>query len=60
MDKNRIDGSAKKATGAIKEVISKAIGDTKLQTDGKADKAEGKIQNVIGGLNDSLRSAIKN
>ena len=55
MDKNRIVGAAKQAKGAIKEIVGKAVGDAKLESQGKADKAEGKIQNAIGGLKDTLK-----
>jgi uncharacterized protein YjbJ (UPF0337 family) len=55
MDKDRIEGSAKQAKGAIKDAAGKITGDHKLQGEGKADKAEGKIQNAIGGLKDKLR-----
>ena len=54
-DKDRIKGSAKQIKGKGKEVVGKAIGDTKLQSEGKADKVEGKIQNAFGGLKDTLR-----
>jgi uncharacterized protein YjbJ (UPF0337 family) len=50
MDKDRIQGSAKHAKGAIKEVVGKVTGDAKLQADGKSDKTEGNIQNAVGGL----------
>ena len=55
MDKNRVNGSAKQAKGAVKEAVGKLTGDAKLQADGKADKSEGKIQNAIGGVKDALR-----
>ena len=55
MDKDRIVGSAKQVKGAVKEVVGKAVGDTKLELEGKADKIEGKVQNVIGGLKDTLK-----
>jgi uncharacterized protein YjbJ (UPF0337 family) len=55
MDKDRIAGSAKQVKGAVKEVVGKAVGDTKLESEGKADKIEGKVQNVIGGLKDTLK-----
>jgi uncharacterized protein YjbJ (UPF0337 family) len=59
MDKDRVEGAAKQAKGAIKEAIGKATGDAKLQSDGKADKAEGRIQNAIGGVKDAVRDAVK-
>jgi len=55
MDKDRIEGSAKQAKGAIKEVAGKVTGDAKLETEGKSDKAAGKVQNAVGGRKDTLR-----
>jgi uncharacterized protein YjbJ (UPF0337 family) len=55
MDKDRIDGSAEQAKGAVKETAGKIFGDKKLETDGKTDKAAGKMQNAIGGLKDAVR-----
>ena len=55
MDKDRVVGSAKQIKGAVKEVIGKAVGDAKLESEGKADKIEGKVQNVIGGLKDAVK-----
>ena len=54
MDKDRIEGAAKQAKGAVKEAVGKAVGDGTLQAEGKADKAEGKLQNTVGGLKDTL------
>jgi uncharacterized protein YjbJ (UPF0337 family) len=55
MDKDRIEGSARQAKGAVKETVGKVTGDSKLQGEGKADKAAGKIQNAVGGVKDALR-----
>jgi uncharacterized protein YjbJ (UPF0337 family) len=55
MDKDRLVGSAKQIKGTVKQVIGKAVGDVKLESDGKADKTEGKVQNAVGGLKDTLR-----
>lgn len=55
MDKDRVEGSVKQATGVIKETAGKITGDAKLQADGKADKTAGKIQNAVGGVKDALR-----
>jgi uncharacterized protein YjbJ (UPF0337 family) len=55
MDKDRIEGAAKQAKGAIKEAVGKLTGDAKLVADGKSDKLEGKIQNAIGGLKDAIK-----
>ena len=52
---DRVVGSAKQIKGAVKEVVGKAVGDAKLESEGKADKIEGKVQNAIGGLKDTLK-----
>ena len=54
-DKDRVVGSAKQIKGAVKQVVGKAVGDAKLESEGKADKIEGKVQNVIGGLKNTLK-----
>jgi len=59
MNKDRIEGAAKQAKGAVKEVVGKAVGDSKLVAEGKSDKVEGKIQNAVGGLKDAVKDALK-
>ena len=54
MDKDRIVGVGKQIKGAVKDVVGKAVGDSKLESEGRADKIEGKVQNTIGGLKDTL------
>jgi uncharacterized protein YjbJ (UPF0337 family) len=58
MDKDRVEGAAKQAKGAVKETWGKATGDAKTQAEGKADKAEGKVQNAVGGMKDTAREAL--
>ena len=55
MDKDRVVGSGKEIKGTVKEVVGKAVGDAKLESEGKADKLEGKVQNVVGGIKDTLK-----
>jgi uncharacterized protein YjbJ (UPF0337 family) len=55
MNKDRIEGSARQAKGAIKEVAGKVTGDAKLKAKGKTEKAAGKVQNAVGGLKDTVR-----
>ncbi len=59
MDKDRIEGAAHQAKGAIKEAAGKVIGDGKLQAEGKVEKEAGKVQNAVGGLKDTARDAVK-
>lgn len=56
MDKDRIEGSAREIKGAVKQVVGKAVGDAKLESDGKADRIEGKVQNAVGGIKDTLKA----
>jgi uncharacterized protein YjbJ (UPF0337 family) len=58
MDKDRIEGAATQAKGALKEAAGKVTGDAKLESEGAADKAAGKVQNAVGGVKDTLRDAI--
>ena len=55
MDKDRIEGSAHQAKGAVKEAIGKVTGDTKTQVEGTVEKAAGKVQNAVGGAKDAIR-----
>lgn len=55
MDKDRVIGSAKQIKGTVKQVVGKAVGDTKLQAEGNADKIDGRVQNAIGGVKDTLK-----
>ena len=59
MDKDRIAGSAQEIKGAVKVAAGKVLGDAKLQAEGQADKANGKVQNLVGGLKDAARDALK-
>jgi uncharacterized protein YjbJ (UPF0337 family) len=60
MDKDRIEGSATQAKGALKQAAGKITGDAKLQAEGSAEKTKGKLQNAVGGAKDALRDATKN
>jgi len=55
IDKDRVVGSAKQIKGSVKQVVGRAVGDAKLESEGKTDKIEGKVQNTIGGVKDTLK-----
>ena len=57
MDKDRIEGAAHQAKGAMKDAAGKLTGDTEMQAEGKAEKAAGKVQNAVGGAKDTMRDA---
>jgi uncharacterized protein YjbJ (UPF0337 family) len=47
MDKDRIAGAAKEIKGTVKQVVGKAVGDTKLESEGKVGlQARCKIQSA--------------
>lgn len=48
MDRQRIEGGLKKATGTIKEKAGQAIGNRHLESEGKAEKTEGRIRSGVG------------
>ena len=54
MNKDRIEGSLKQASGSVKETFGKLTGDAKIQAEGVAEKQEGKLQNAVGGAKDAL------
>ncbi len=58
MDKDRIEGAAHQAKGAVKEIVGKVTGDAKTEAEGAAEKAAGKVQNAVGGVKDAGRDAL--
>ena len=58
MDKDRVEGAAHQAKGAVKEAIGKVTGDAKTEAEGAAEKAAGKVQNAVGGMKDAAREAL--
>ena len=58
MDKQRMEGGLKKATGTIKEKAGQMTGDRDLEAEGKADKAEGKVRSAVGHVKDAAKEII--
>ncbi len=58
MNEDRIEGAATTLGGRAKTNLGEITGDAKLQSDGLADKARGSAQNMFGGAQDALRSAL--
>lgn len=58
MNEDRIEGAATTMGGQMKSDLGNLTGDRKLQADGLADKARGTTQNMFGGAQDALRSAL--
>ena len=58
MDKQRIEGGLKKATGTIKEKAGQITGDRDLEAEGKMEKAEGHLRSGIGHAKDAVREIV--
>ena len=58
MNEDRIEGAAKTLEGRFEKGVGDLTGDRKLQRDGLADQARGTGQNMFGGAQDALRSAL--
>jgi uncharacterized protein YjbJ (UPF0337 family) len=59
MDRNRIKGALRQATGSVKEAVGRVIGDKKMQAKGTAEKTAGKVQEAVGRAEDAVRTATK-
>ena len=59
MDRQRIEGGVKKATGSIKEQAGKAVGNRHLEGEGKAEKTEGHIRSGVGNAMDAIRDVVE-
>ncbi|MGD9966627.1 MAG: CsbD family protein [Hyphomonadaceae bacterium] len=55
MDEEHVKGAADKTSGAIKEGIGKAAGDTSMEAEGKLDKAKGEAREFAGDVKDAMR-----
>ena len=55
MDKQRIEGGLKKATGTVKEKAGQATGDRDLEAEGTMEKGEGRIRSGIGKAKDAVK-----
>jgi uncharacterized protein YjbJ (UPF0337 family) len=58
MDRDRIEGGAKKVTGGLKESVGRGLGDEKTEAEGAAEKTEGRAQSAIGHVKDAVREIV--
>lgn len=59
MSTNRVEGAGRKAAGAVKQAVGKAVGNDRLQAEGAAEKAVGLAQNTVGKAQDKLADRIR-
>ena len=46
--KDKVEGTAKEATGKLKEKVGEALGDPGMRDQGTAEKLGGKVQKKVG------------
>ena len=59
MDRQRIEGSLRKASGTVKDKAGTMTGDRNLEAEGKTEKAEGSVRSGIGKAKDAARDLFK-
>jgi uncharacterized protein YjbJ (UPF0337 family) len=55
VDKERIEGGLRKATGKIKETVGHITGNRDTEAEGKAEQAEGRVRSAVGLVKDAAR-----
>ena len=56
MDKNRIEGKVRRASGAMKDIAGGALGRPGLKARGKVEKIAGRMQESAGRIRDEARA----
>jgi len=59
MNKDQVKGRIDQATGTVKEVAGKAVGNKDLEVKGQLEKVGGKVQATYGDLKDDAKDAVK-
>ena len=58
MDRDRMEGKGKEATGGVKEQVGKLTGDEETQAKGAAERTEGTAQGAMGKAKDAAGDAV--
>jgi uncharacterized protein YjbJ (UPF0337 family) len=59
INKDQVQGRIDEATGAIKEVAGKAVGNPSLEVKGNVEKNLGKVQAKVGDVREDLAKLTK-
>ena len=59
MDRERIKGGLRKASGAMKEKAGQVVGKRHLEAEGKLEKTEGDTRSAVGKAKDAVRDLFK-
>jgi len=57
MDSDRIEGTATKLDGKVKDAVGGMLGSSKIEAKGKAEQVSGQVQNTYGSAKDSVHDA---
>jgi uncharacterized protein YjbJ (UPF0337 family) len=57
-NKDRVEGTADKLKGNLKEAAGDATDDRDLQNEGKADQAEGSVRDTVGKAKESAKDLL--
>lgn len=49
-NQDKVEGGAKQASGKVKEVAGRAVGNPDLEARGTTEKAAGKVQSKVGDI----------
>ena len=58
MDRDRVEGKVKEATGWAQDKGGEVTGDEQMEARGEADRTEGKAQGAVGKVKDAARDAM--
>ena len=58
MDKDRTEGLASQAKGAVKQAAGKVTGNERLEAEGTAERTGGKVQEGVGKGKDAVRDVL--
>lgn len=58
MDRQRIEGGLKKATGTVKEKAGQMTGDRDLEAEGTVERGEGHVRSAVGKVKDAAREIV--
>ena len=59
MDKDRVEGGAKRAKGSVKQAGGKLTGNDRTEAEGSAEKSQGKVRGKVGRVKDAVRETFE-
>jgi uncharacterized protein YjbJ (UPF0337 family) len=59
MNRDQIEGKAKKAKGAVKEKTGELLGDRELESEGTSERGTGRARELYGKAREAVGQAVK-